>query len=93
MYSSAAGRTTAVREFVHADVMLLNRIEISMRFHVFTNPALPWTGDGSFRRSPLVEFGVEARTFALKTLCRVGRAWHGRAVAWRSGEPFQNGAC
>ena len=38
-------------------------------------------GDGPFQRSPIVESGVEARTFANKTWCREERAYHGRAVA------------
>ena len=40
-------------------------------FHVFSkllrSPAIWGTGGGSFRRFPLVEFGVEASTFADKT--------------------------
>ena len=59
-------------------VVLLHSIGISM----FLRPPAIWeTGDGSFRCSPLVEVGVGARSFADKTLCRVGRAWRGRAAA------------
>ena len=44
------------------------------------SPAISGTGDGSFRRSPLAEFGVGARSFAANTLCcRVGRVWSGRS--------------
>ena len=53
---------------------------IVLRFPCFF-PAISGTGDDSFRRSPLVEVGVGARSFAHKTLCRVGRAWRSRAAA------------
>ena len=47
----------------------------------FDPPPYRGTGDGSFRRSPLAEFGVGARPFADETLCRrVGQAWRGRAT-------------
>ena len=77
------GRTAAVREFVHAHViMLLHRIEISMFFACFTVPRHIADRDGSFRPSPLAEFGVGARSFAGDTEgCCVGQAWHGRAAA------------
>ena len=53
--------------------LLLYRIGISM---FLPSPAISGTGDGSFRLSPLAEFGVGARSSADKTLCgRVGRPW------------------
>ena len=52
-----------------------------MLFMFLRSPAILVTGDDSFLRSPRAKFGVEARTFADKTLYRVGRAWHGRAAA------------
>ena len=46
------------------------------------SPATSGTGNGSFRRSPLAEFGVGARSFAGDTeSCCVGRTWRGRAAA------------
>ena len=72
--------------------LLLHRSGISM---FLRSPALSGTGDGSFRRSPLVEFGVGARFFADKTLCRrVRPAWRGRSrePRWGLGEPFRSGA-
>ena len=36
------------------------------------SPDISGTGDGFFRRSPLAEFGVGARSFAIKTLCGRG---------------------
>ena len=59
-------------------------------FHVFTIPR-------HIGVEVAVEVGVWARSFADETLCRVGRAWRRRAVrrravAWRSGNPFRNGA-
>ena len=79
-----------MREFVHADVeaVFLHRTGISMFLR--SASAISGTGDGPFRRSPLVEVGVGARSFADKRLCAM---WGGRAaVAWRSGEPLQNRA-
>ena len=49
------------------------------------SPAILGVGDGSFRRSPLVQVGVGGRSFADKTLFRVGRAWRGRAAARHAG--------
>ena len=43
-------------------------------FHVLRSPTISGTGDGCFRRSPLVEFGVEAPTFAV---------WGGRSTVAR----------
>ena len=80
----------AVREYVQR--LLPHRIGFSM---FSRSPAISGTR-GFFRCSPLVEFGVGARSFADKTLCRrVGRAWRGRAAAGgrvAPGQPFQNGA-
>ena len=59
------------------------------------SPAISGAGDGSFRRSPLVEFGVGARSFAMRpcaAVCGRGAVALPLAVAWHSGEPFQNGA-
>ena len=47
------GRTSAVREFVDADVMMLHGIGVSILFPCFTVRRHIGTGDGSFRRSPL----------------------------------------
>ena len=48
---------------------------------------------GSFRRPPLAEFGVGARSFADDTMgCRVGRAWRGRAAAGRPAAHRRAGA-
>ena len=79
MYSSAAARyKAAVREYVHAKLVAASYWD----FHALQSPAISGTGDGSFRRSPLVEFGVGARSFADNTLYgRVGRAWSGHAAA------------
>ena len=68
------------RQCVHtgSEVVLMHRIGISM---CLRPPATWGTGDGSFRRSLLVEVGVGARSFADKTLCRVRRARRGRAAA------------
>ena len=45
-------------------------------------PAIPGTGDSSFRRSPLAELGTGARSFAAVTEgCCVERVWRGRAAA------------
>ena len=72
--------------------MFLHRIEISM--YLRSPATISGTGDGFFRRLTLAEFGVGARSFADKILCRrVGRARHGRAAGdrWRAGELFQSG--
>ena len=47
----------------------------------FNDPP-PYGGQGAapFSTLPDVEFGFGARTFADKTLCRVGRAWRGRVA-------------
>ena len=59
--------------------LLLYRIGISM---FSRSPAISGTGDGSFRRSPLAEFGVGARYFAGDTEgCCVERAGRGRTAA------------
>ena len=79
MYSTAAGRTAAVRE------SFMRRLSccIVLGFPCFPMflqpPAISGTADSSFRCSPLVEFG--GRTVADETLCRVGRVWYGRAAA------------
>ena len=48
-----------------AEVLLLHRIGISM---FLRSPAISGIGDGSFRRSPLVEVGVGGRSFDDKIL-------------------------
>ena len=57
----------------------------SLGFHVFSTPRhIGDRGRRSFRRSPLVEVGVGARSCADNTLCRVGRAWRGRVALRRA---------
>ena len=53
--------------------------------------------EGSFRRPPLAEFSVGARSFVENSFCAA--MWGGRGaivrprgVRWRSGEPFPRGA-
>ena len=63
MYRSTVARTgTAVRDYVHAQVVCCG---IALGFPCFYGPlAISGIGEGSFRRSPVAEFGVEARPFA-----------------------------
>ena len=76
MYGSAAARTAAVREFVHAEVVLC----IGLGFPRFYDPP-PYRGPGTAhfdaRRLSSLALGP---VFADEILCRVGRAWRGRAT-------------
>ena len=77
VYNSAAGRTAAVREFFHSEVVLLHHIEISM---FLRSLAISGTGGGSCRRPPLVEFGFEA----LYSPIILYAVWGGRSTVARS---------
>ena len=99
------GRTAAVREFVHADVVsiiMLHRIGISMFFrffHVFTIPRHIGDRGRILSTLPAPRSPSLALVPVLSPATPRSAVWGGRgaeawlrAVAWSSGEPFQNGA-
>ena len=96
MYSSAAWTYSSIREYVHADVMLLHRIGISMFFQCFYDPP-PYRRPGTAPfdpRSPSLALAPVLSPSTPRAAVRGGRGTvaRPRRVGWRSGEPFQNGA-
>ena len=103
--TAAQGRTATVREFVHADVVsiiMLHRIGISMFFrffHVFTIPRHIGDRGRILSTLPAPRSPSLALVPVLSPATPRSAVWGGRgaeawlrAVAWSSGEPFQNGA-
>ena len=83
MYSSATGRTTSgLIEIVHAERDCVACFCVVLGFPcLYDAPPNRAAGTVPFDPPRLLRFGVGARSFAYKTLCRVGYGWRGRSAA------------